>query len=144
MRRLSLDTWLTGAMVPVFGGAFAWSFRMPADAAIFPGLIAGVGLVLCLVALGRIAFGPIEDLPAQEDAQDRKRQAVTTLWIIAFFAVSTLLGFLIGLPLMIVVYYSFEARLPLLRAALGGGGALIFLWVMETQLQIPLYRGLLF
>jgi hypothetical protein len=145
MRRLSLEACLTTSLTVVFAGAFFLTMGFPFEAAVFPRLISGVALLLCLGAQLRATFrkGDPGRNPS-EDGGERRAQAITTLWIVAFFAGSALLGFLIGLPLMILLHYLVEARLPLWRAAIGGGAALAFLLVMKTQLNLPLFGGLLF
>jgi hypothetical protein len=134
-----------------FGGVFTarqWQFQ----ARLFPWTIGIPALLLCIAQLAMDLFRNTEsdnpddvrglmDLPVDRGVPVSVvvRRAVNTFgWVIGFFLIIWLIGFIISVPLFVLLYLLVQAREKLWVSLIYTGAMLIFLIVIFHQvLHIP-------
>lgn len=140
-------------------GVIVSALRWPFKTALFPVIIGGCALILALAELsmsvyettgGRTKKKKQEamDFKFSEDVDPAvaKRRTWTAFgWIIGFFILIVLLGFVIGIPLYVFLYIKFHGRESWLVSILMTVGAWIFFWgLFIWLLDTPMPEGWVF
>jgi hypothetical protein len=152
MQSKKYDALFTVALALVFAWALWQSIGWDFKAGLFPWLIAGVMLVLCLVQLGLTLRGQPGatggvlataeyDLPS---AVVWRRTGNIAAWIVGFVVAIWLLGFPIAVPLLTLAYLRWGAGESWrLSVGLAVGTGLLFYVVFVQLLTIFFERGVL-
>ncbi len=140
-------------------GVIVSALRWPFKTALFPVIIGGCALILALAELsmsvyettgGRTKKKKQEamDFKFSEDIDPAvaKRRTWTAFgWIIGFFFLIVLLGFVIGIPLYVFLYLRFHGRESWLVSILMTVGAWFFFWgLFIWLLDTPMPEGWVF
>lgn len=155
MTRLRRRTLLTLFFVAVFGYAVVAAWDMPIQARLFPLSIGLLGLALLLLQLVRelrpAAAAREEgsaadiDFTAEEDsAEGRAKTRELFGWIFGFVFALWLIGFLIAIPLMILLFLLRHRESALVTATLPLSVGLATWGLFDRLLNLPLPRGELF
>ena len=137
---------LGGVVAALFAWVVVTALQWPPETATFPLLIGSVGLGLALWAV----VGDVlrrRSARAEGDgsgAEDSARARSAFAWIAVFFVLVLLMGFRGGLPLAVLAYYRWEARVGWVAAAGAAAVCAAFLHVAVVYLYLPLYGGVLF
>jgi uncharacterized membrane protein YadS len=114
------------------------SFRYPFQARIFPLFSGGLTLALLLVAF-------VIDLRQKKgegkEAQNLRRELDVIGWFIIFFIGVYLIGYHVGIPLMVLLFLKLHARYTWRSALMYA--LLAFVMVLIFSNAYPLYKGLL-
>lgn len=147
---------LTTALFALFGYAMARGLDMPFRAMMMPVFVASIALPL--IALGlyqdirkdqrRISdagesTGDLAMTDAEVTPDAFRRVFYFFIWFAALIGGAQILGFLVALPLMVVVYLILNKEPLWLAALLGLGVLAILYWGFQIGLVLPLPRGLL-
>lgn len=138
-----IDVGLVAGAAVVFGGALLMTLQWPAAAAAFPRLICGLGLGLSLLAGGVLLLGRRGPGPEPAPEGDGRRQVVALGWTVGFFLAVLLLGFQVGLPLVVGLYTLLVARSSLWVCGTMAVAGAAFIWLARAGLHLPMYTGLL-
>jgi hypothetical protein len=150
-----VDSVFVWAAVVVFGSGLALTIGWPPEAALFPRTIGVAGLAVALFSAVRPLVrgaGSAGDQHTDRTGGDGARQAESPAagragevrvftWAAGFFLAVWLLGFQIGLPIAMGLYYIVEARLRPLFIAGAVLAAAFAIWLIGTYLHVPLYPG---
>ncbi|MDP2619309.1 MAG: hypothetical protein Q8P46_03910 [Hyphomicrobiales bacterium] len=139
----TLDGALVACCALVFGGGLLMTLGWPATAALFPRLICGLGLAVSLLA----GVGLLWRVGAKGDSSPEEsnghRQLAVVGWVVGFFLAVWMLGFQVGLPLAVALYYVAVARIAPWAALVLAAAAASFIWLAQGMLHLPMYAGLL-
>jgi ABC-type sugar transport system permease subunit len=140
-------------------GVIVSALRWPFKTALFPVIIGSCALILSLAELsmsvyettgGRtkkkgqeaMDFKLSEDIPP---AVAKRRTWTAFGWIIGFFFLIVLFGFIIGIPLYVFLYIKFHGREKWLISILMTVGSWFFFWgLFIWLLDTPMPEGLVF
>ncbi len=147
---------LLGASVTIIGAyAFYDSWHWPYKAALFPRLISVPLLVLGLLETCLSLFGTEEqkqgaavDFELSTDVDPisaRKRTVSLLLWVLGFFVLIPVVGFLLAVPLFIFLYLKLEGKEGWLVSILLTVCCWLFMeGLFDRLLHIPFAQGWLF
>lgn len=98
-----------------------------------------------LQSLGEYLDGderPNSDTSADQ-LETRKRLAISTLWVLSFFGLVMVAGFVIAVPVFLLVFYRFFAEQSWLRTVLYSAIILVFIVIIfKFALNTQLYSGI--
>lgn len=150
---------MTLCLAVISGGVVVTALRWPFKTALFPVIIGGCALILSLAEFsmsvyettgGRTKKKKQEamDFKLSEDVDPAvaKRRTWTAFgWIIGFFFLIVLFGFVIGIPLYVFLYIKFHGGEKWLISILITVGSWIFFWgLFIWLLGTPMPDGLVF
>jgi len=129
----------------LFGVALLMAKDWPIHASLFPIFIASVGMVLAITRLIMYAVRRKEDSRKEPAAAHpfQRGELHSFVWILAFFAITALLGFQWGLPAIIFSYLKFDGKERMVLAILLTAIAWGILYCFSHFIHLPLHDGLL-
>lgn len=147
---------LTLALLVLFGYAMALGLDMPFRAMIMPVFVASIAIPLLLVAVfqdiqkdqkkihqAHESTGDLAMTDAEVTGEAFRRVFIFFLWFGGLIAGAYLLGFLIALPLLVIIYLLMNKEPMWLSSLLGLGVLAILYWGFQVGLVLPLPRGVL-
>jgi hypothetical protein len=154
----AFNTWFTGLLLLLFGAMVALAFQFPPDARLAPLIVGVPGTLLCSLQLafdvirapgGR--FAPKVGKPTAAALEARKfgphtlsRELAMWGYFLTFVAVLLLFGFYVAVPLMLIAFLHFEAKINWTHSVLAGvGGTAMLYLTFDLLLHIELHTGLL-
>ena len=160
----NFSTFLTMVMLAIFSGMVAIAFQYPPGARFMPFIVGIPGIVLCLLQLfldwrnpagsaaeaaqpaarfvGGLALPEIPHELEPSGSEMVRREAVLWSYFIGFVGGLLVFGFWISVPIMLVSFLRYQARLSWAAALSAGlGGSLVLYLVFEVALGIRLYPG---
>ena len=132
-------------MIALFAGAIYFSQGLPSSAAFMPMLVSVPGLILCLFQFAldfkNTPKAAAKTVPEAKDAT-QKSEFTMIVWLVVFSATILLFGFLVGGPILVIIFVRFASGDSWRNAAFAGLGTYavlfsIFTWLLELQL----YQG---
>lgn len=159
----NFSTFLTLVMLAIFSGMVGIAFQYPPGARFMPFIVGIPGIVLCLLQLlvdwrnpvvskavaepaapfiGGLALPEVPHEPEPSGRELVRREAIILSYFLGFVGGLLLFGFWISVPVMLVSFLRFQARLSWAAAfAAGLGGTLVLYLVFEVVLGIRLHPG---
>lgn len=139
----------TLVMLALFVGACLLALDLPAKAAFMPLLIGIPGILLCLAQLwldfrrGTVEESAKSAVQTADDSGDNGRsEQEMLLWLGLFTAVLLGLGFLVGGPLIVILFIRLSSQDSWQNALFAGAGTFAVLYGTFTWLlEISLFRG---
>ena len=135
-------------LILVFTLMFVQSYEWELEAALFPRMISGIGVVSVLAYLGELAWHNLKghdgrarrilDIPWAKvtgEAASTKKTAVGVIaWALAFWFGIVLVGFHIAAPIYLFYQMVIYGKVKKWIAALGGGVCLLFIILVYDRL----------
>ena len=147
---------LTIALFALFGYAMARGLDMPFRAMMMPVFVASIALPLLALGLyqdirkdqkrisdANESTGDLAMTEAEVTPEAFRRVLYFFIWFAALIAGAQVLGFLVALPLLVVIYLLVNKEPMWLSALLGLGVLAILYWGFQVGLVLPLPRGVL-
>ena len=131
-------------MLLLFVGGLVIALGLPRDAALMPLLVTIPGTLLCLAQLVHDFRGDAEAKQRQEtdDSDDGKSETEMFAWLLLFTGALLGFGFIVGGPLIVILFIRASSGESWGRALFAGAGTFCVLYgVFSWLLEISLYKG---